>query len=209
MKQKNVCSPLDSRRRDEGIHGGLSATARERVSSRRKIEPATPDNRVDLSNAATRRALTPTALRGFFDIAREWNLDDNQMRGLLGGIAPSTLHAWRRSPDKRVLGQGAITRISLLIGIYKALHIYFGDPGDFWITNSNDSPLFGGAVPIEFMLRTGVTGIYQVRKLLDGWVANDGGRIAPHDTEEEDMVIARRVMRDNRDVLRELAKRPG
>lgn len=35
----------------------------------------------------------------------------------------------------------------------------------------------------------------------------DGFRITPYDPEfEEDMAIARRVMRDNRDALRELAK---
>ena len=35
----------------------------------------------------------------------------------------------------------------------------------------------------------------------------DGFRITPYDPEfEEDMAIARKVMRDNRDVLRELAK---
>jgi len=87
-----------------------------------------------------RRTLSATALRGFFNIARKWRLDDNQMRGLLGGITPSKLHARKRSPDKRVLGQDTITRVSLVVGIYKALHIYFGDPGDYWITHPNDGP---------------------------------------------------------------------
>ena len=37
--------------------------------------------------------------------------------------------------------------------------------------------------------------------------APDGFRLTPYDPEfEEDMAIARRVMRDNRDALRELAK---
>lgn len=140
------------------------------MSERRKIESAPPDKLlVDLSNPETRRALSPTALRGFFNIAREWSLDDNQMCGLLGGIAPSTLHAWRHSPDRRVLGQDTITRISLLVGIYKGLHTYFGDPGDSWITTQNNSPLFGGAVPIDYMIHTGVTGMCEVRKVLDAW----------------------------------------
>ena len=51
------------------------------------------DRAVDLSDPATRRALSPAALRGFFNIAREWGLDERQMRSLLGGIASSTLHA--------------------------------------------------------------------------------------------------------------------
>jgi hypothetical protein len=125
----------------------------------------------DLSAPETRRALSPTALRGFFNIARKWRLDDNQMRGLLGGITRSTLHAWKRSPDKRVLGQDTITRISLVVGIYRALHIYFGDPGDYWITHPNDGSLFEGAIPIDYMIHAGVIGMYEVRKMLDAWGA--------------------------------------
>jgi hypothetical protein len=62
-------------------------------------------------------------------------------------------------------------RISLLVGIYKTLHTYFGDPGDYWITTLNNSPLFGGAVPIDYMIRTGMTGMHEVRKMLDAWAA--------------------------------------
>jgi hypothetical protein len=91
------------------------------------IESASADKLVDLSTPETRRASSPTALRGFFTIAR-WSLDDDQMRGLLGGIGLSTLHAWRRSPDRCVLDYDTITRISLLVGIYKALHTTSGTP---------------------------------------------------------------------------------
>jgi hypothetical protein len=66
------------------------------------------------------------------------------MRSLLGGIASSTLHAWKSNPNKRVLDQDAITRISLVVGVYKALHTYFGKVADYWITHANDAPLFAG-----------------------------------------------------------------
>lgn len=165
--------PLDSLFKEDGIREEISATAKQTRSERRMIKSVTPDKLVGLSTPKTRRALSPTALRGFFNIAREWGLDDNQMRCLLGGIAPSTLHAWRRSADKRVLGQDTITRISLLVGIYKALHTYFGDAGDYWLTHPNDSPLFGGAVPIDYMIQTGVIGMYEVRKMLDAWAAGN------------------------------------
>jgi hypothetical protein len=123
----------------------------------------------NLSDPEIRRALSPTAIRGFFNIAREWALSESQTRGLLGGIAASTLHAWKSSPDKRALDQDTLTRISLVVGIYKGLHTYFGDPGDYWITHPNESPLFGGAVPIDFMVNAGLIGMYEVRKMLDAW----------------------------------------
>ncbi len=169
MKQKNIGSSADSWVKEEGICEEISATSRKRVRERRMIKSATPDKLVVLSTSETRCALSPTALRGFFNIAREWSLDDNQMRDLLGGNATSTLHVWRRSPDKRVLGQDTITRISLLVGIYNALHTYFGDPGDYWIATLNNSPLFGGEVPVDYMIQTGVIGMYEVRKMLDAW----------------------------------------
>ncbi len=171
MKPRNSGFSADNWLKEEGIREEISVTSRKRVSERRVIKSATPDKLVVLSTPETRRALSPTALRGFFNIAKEWSLDDNQMRGLLGGIAPSTLHAWRRNPNKRVLCQDTITRISLLVGIYKALHTYFGDHGDYWMTTLNNSPLFGGAVPIDYLIHTGVIGMYEVRKILDAWAA--------------------------------------
>lgn len=165
MKQKNIGSSADGRIKEEGIREEVRATSRKWVSEHRMIESASPDKLAVLWTPETRHALSPTALRGFFNIAREWSLDDNQMSGLLGGIAPSTLRVWRRSPDKHVLGLDTITRISLLVGRYKALHNYFGDPGD------SDSPLFGGTVPIDYMIQTGVIGINEVRRMLDSWAA--------------------------------------
>ena len=66
-------------------------------------------------------------------------------------------------------------RISLVIGIYKALNIYFGEPwADRWVTLENRGPLFAGQAPIEYMVRHGQPGMIQVRRLLDTW---RGGRL--------------------------------
>jgi hypothetical protein len=123
----------------------------------------------DLSNPETRRTLSPVAIRSFFNIAREWCLGEPQMSSLLGGIPLPILHAWELNPDEPVLEYGTITRISLILAIYKALHTYFGDAGDYWITHPNDSPLFAGAIPIDYMMATGLEGMYELRGMLDGW----------------------------------------
>jgi hypothetical protein len=78
---------------------------------------------------------------------------------------------WKSNPDKRVLAKNAITRISLIICIYKALHTYFGPVADHWIANPNDGPLFGGISPIEYMVTTDIIGMYEVRRMLDSWSA--------------------------------------
>lgn len=65
-------------------------------------------------------------------------------------------------------------RISLVIGIYTALQIYFGKRGaDRWVTLPNRGSLFAGQAPIDYMLRQGQPGMVQVRRMLDNW---RGGR---------------------------------
>jgi hypothetical protein len=127
----------------------------------------------DLGNAAERAQLSSAAIRAFINIARKWKLNEEQSRALLGGLASSTYHAWRLSP-KRSLDQDTLTRISLLIGIYKALNIYFGKPwADRWITLENRGPLFAGRSPVAFMIQRGQPGMVEVRRMLDTW---RGGR---------------------------------
>jgi hypothetical protein len=127
-----------------------------------------------LADPKERERLSGTALKAFIKIASFWGLNESQARGLLGGIASSTFHAWRSEPARQKLTQDTLTRISLVIGIYKALHIYFGEEwADRWITLGNRGPLFAGAAPIEYMIRHGQPGMLQVRRLLDGW---RGGR---------------------------------
>src|ERR1700692_2113305 len=81
------------------------------------------DRPLDLSNADERARVTPSAIRGFVEIAAKWNLTDAQARGLLGGVSSSTFLAWKKHPDGERLEQDTLMRISLAIGIYTALNI--------------------------------------------------------------------------------------
>lgn len=128
------------------------------------------DTAPDLSDAAERRRLSESALRVFINIAARWNLTEVQARGLLGGVASSTFHSWKTRPKGKQLDQDTLTRISLTIGIYKALNIYFEKPlADRWITLGNRGPLFAGGSPLAYMLRNGLPGMVDVRRMLDAW----------------------------------------
>jgi Protein of unknown function (DUF2384) len=128
----------------------------------------------DLANAAQRERLSASAIKAFLNITQKWGLGEVQARGLLGGIASSTFHAWKTKPKGKRLDQDTLMRISLVIGIYKALHIYFGKPwADRWIVLDNRGPLFAGQTPIDYMVRHGQPGMVQVRRMLDSW---RGGR---------------------------------
>lgn len=132
------------------------------------------DQAPNLSDAAERRKLSESAIKVFVNIAAKWNLTEAQARGLLGGVASSTFHAWKTKPKGKQLDQDTLTRISLVIGIYKALNIYFGKPSaDRWVTLGNRGPLFAGQPPIDYMLHHGQPGMMEVRRLLDAW---RGGR---------------------------------
>lgn len=89
---------------------------------------------------------------------------------MLSGIASSTFDAWKSEPKKQKLTQDTLLRISLVIGIYKARHIYFGEAcADRWVTLGNRGSMFAGTAPIEYMIHQGQPGMFQVRRMLDAW----------------------------------------
>jgi uncharacterized protein (DUF2384 family) len=125
--------------------------------------PAFPD----LSARAERERLSHSALRGFFAIAERWKLRDDEARELLGGVSSSAYYEWKKKPE-RTLEVDRITRISYLVGIYKALHILYGEAlADEWIRLPNRNRMFGGRSPLEYMLAGGLLAMQTVRRLLD------------------------------------------
>jgi hypothetical protein len=132
------------------------------------------DQAPDLTDAAERERLSSSAMKAFVRIAGKWGLNEAQARGLLGGVASSTFHAWKTRPRGKKLDQDTLMRISLIIGIYKALNIYFGPQwADRWVVLANRGPMFAGHAPIDYMLRHGQPGMLEVRRMLDAW---RGGR---------------------------------
>jgi len=129
-----------------------------------RFEPATL---VDLNSRLERERLSQSALKGFFRLAGAWKLRDDDARELLGGLSSSSFYDWKKNPD-RVLEVDRITRISYLLGIYKSLHILYGDQlADEWIHLPNTNPVFAGRSPLAYMLGGGLLAMQNVRKLLD------------------------------------------
>ena len=126
----------------------------------------------DLADLATRKRLSPSAIEGFFRIAAKWHVRDEDARQLLGGVSTGSFYSLKKSP--RSLDQDTLTRISLLVGIFKALNILFGGRlANAWITLPNANPMFRGHTPLAYMLRLGLPGMMHVRQLLD---ARRGGQ---------------------------------
>jgi hypothetical protein len=121
----------------------------------------------DLSSKAERERLSRSALRGFFRICERWKVRDEDARELLGGLSSSAYYEWKKNPA-RVLDVDRITRISYLTGIYKALHILYGEKlADEWVSLPNTNAIFGGKTPLAYMIGGGLLAMQTVRKLVD------------------------------------------
>lgn len=117
---------------------------------------------------SVRQKMSGPALRAFFKIAGDWELNVTEQRALLGWPAPSTFHKYKAG-HIATLPYDMLMRISAIVGIYKALHILYPDPllADRWVSLPNGNPLFGGNPALSLMTEGGLDGLLQVRRLLD------------------------------------------
>jgi Protein of unknown function (DUF2384) len=126
-----------------------------------------PSAFVDLTSKLERERLSGSALKAFFNLIDKWKVRDEDARGLLGGISNGPYYSWKKRPD-RLLDSDVLTRISYLIGIFKALNILYGEKlADEWIQLPNSNRIFGGKTPLDYMMRGGVPAMQIVRRLLD------------------------------------------
>lgn len=91
------------------------------------------------------------ALRTYFNIVRDWDLNTEQAMTLLGfdERTRSTFFKWKREPESARLSREKLERLSYIFGIYKDLQILLpkAESADQWIHRPNDAPLFGAAPP--------------------------------------------------------------
>jgi uncharacterized protein (DUF2384 family) len=127
----------------------------------------------DLADPKTKARLSPAAVVAFFAIVEKWQLRNDDAMALLGGASHGRYYELKKN-RKGLLSQDELTRISLLIGIFKALNILFNPRlANQWTSRPNSNPMFNNAPPLQFMERGGVPGMLSVRRLLD---SRRGGR---------------------------------
>ncbi|MEY2414535.1 MAG: hypothetical protein QOD84_3141 [Acidobacteriaceae bacterium] len=128
---------------------------------------------IGLSEKKNHARLSPSAIKGLLRIADFWQLRDDDTRVLLGGISSGSFYGLKHRASKK-LSEDQLTRISLLVGIYKALNILYSRKlADAWISLPNTNPMFGGDSPLNYMKNGGIPAFVRVRQLLD---ARRGGR---------------------------------
>jgi uncharacterized protein (DUF2384 family) len=127
----------------------------------------------DLTNSATRKRLSAAAIEAFFRIVEKWELRSEDAMALLGGISHGRYYTLKKT-RRGILTQDELTRVSLLIGIFKALNILFSPRlANQWVARPNTNPMFHEAPPLTALTQRGVPGMLGVRRLLD---SRRGGR---------------------------------
>ncbi len=143
------------------------ATLNQRVAGVAWDKPA------DLSSKEVLKRLSPAGVKAFLKIAALWELRDEDARRLLGGMSNGAFYELKRTGG-RLLDQDRLTRISLLMGLFKALNILYDKRlADRWVQLPNSNPMFGGEAPLKYMIKGGLPAMLRVRQLLD---ARRGGR---------------------------------
>ena len=128
----------------------------------------------NLADPATRKRLSPAGIKAFLRIMDRWRIKGQDARDLLGGVSSGSFYGLKKEPRRRVLDQDTLTRISLLIGMFKALNILYSQRlADAWMTLPNSNSMFRGSTPLAYILRLGQPGMVEVRQMLD---ARRGGQ---------------------------------
>ncbi|MEA2888238.1 MAG: hypothetical protein QOD11_2598 [Bradyrhizobium sp.] len=127
-------------------------------------EPAPPP---DLSAKAERERLSPSANKAFLNIMSKWGVRDEDARALLGGISNGQFYEMKKKPD-RTLDADTLTRVSYLVGIFKALNILYSEKlADTWTQRPNTNRIFSGQSALSYMIKGGLPAMQTVRRLLD------------------------------------------
>ena len=131
-----------------------------------------PKPLADLSSAVERERLSGPGLKAFFRIQQAWGLGNADAAALLGGVSNGRFFTLKRSAGSAVskpLATDMLTRISLVIGLYQALHMLHGDAlADGWMTLANRNDMFGGKTPLSYATHGGIPALQNIRNLLDG-----------------------------------------
>ena len=128
-----------------------------------------PDMATDLSDKRVRKRLSPAARRAFFKIANAWKIRDEEAKQLLGGISNGAFYQLKGGELKTPLDQDRLVRVSLMVGVFKALNtLYSQKLADAWISLPNSNPMFADDTPLAYMVKGGQPAMMRVRQLLDG-----------------------------------------
>ena len=104
--------------------------------------------------------------RAVVNLFQRWELTDAEACTLLGGISLATYGRWKHGQIARI-GVDLQTRLSLLMGIHKALRLLFTEPQRTYAWVKKPNAAFNGKSALAIMLGGQMTDLLRVRHYLD------------------------------------------
>lgn len=142
------------------------------ILDNRPTVAAVPNGGPNLSDPAVRLRLTPSAIDGMIRLAELWQLTTEETCLLLGDMSERTWFRLKKEggrADRSLrLSHDMLTRISVLVGLFKGLRLMFSEPlADDWIRLPNRGVLFGGRAPLHVAIERGIPGLLDIRAHID------------------------------------------
>ena len=108
-----------------------------------------------------------TAVKALSRLFAAWKIKAEDGASLVG-VSSRTWSRMKGGDWNAGFNQDQRMRASGLVGIYKGLHLYFGDTlADKWVRLPNQGAPFSGTTPLAFMLSGGLPAILRVRDQID------------------------------------------
>lgn len=121
------------------------------------------------SSFAERKRLSGPSLRRFFKIMKKWRVGPKDVRLLLGGITTQRFKQLSARPERRILKQDQLLRVTTIIAIDDSLHKFLPRrQADKWVrTPSQDWRFRGGRTPLSDMLDGGILTLWEFRRQME------------------------------------------
>ncbi|MCQ8240929.1 antitoxin Xre/MbcA/ParS toxin-binding domain-containing protein [Rhizosaccharibacter radicis] len=134
----------------------------------RPFSPSQPVDALNLSDPRVRARLSPAAVDGFVRLAALWQLSALECCLLLGDLSERTWFRMKKQDGSLRLSFDLLTRISLLVGIFKGLRLLFSEElADQWMRLPNRGPLFNGRRPLDLAIEGGIPRLMMIRQHID------------------------------------------
>ncbi|GAC34952.1 MbcA/ParS/Xre antitoxin family protein [Paraglaciecola polaris] len=107
-----------------------------------------------------------TSMKAFFNICDKWDLNTEEALRLMGEPSRGTFFKWKRG-DATKLTQDQLTRVSIVLGVYKALRLLFptAEQAHAWINKANTH--FNGKPAREQFCTGNMISMLDLRRYLD------------------------------------------
>ena len=117
----------------------------------------------------------PAAFRVAVRTLDAWDYSDGEMARVLG-LSPEQFQRYRATglPEESV-NDDLTTRVSLVLGIERALEILLAEESDIrnWVNDPSKATLFEGSTPKTIMVNGQLGDLRKIRTYLDGWIQGD------------------------------------